>query len=219
MKKSHMIALSGISSAFALICVVASIYVEFLTLTFSVLSAVFISLPFTKNYWAGGILSYVVCSIIAFLIGNINSLPFILFFGAYAIIQWSIEYKLCPKIKNKIVKYLVAYTIKLAYLQIVVAILWFLANAVIPTLVVFGKEIKLTYLIFSLGSIPFFLLYDIMMHLVFKNLVYLIKKVIKDNKTTTTDDDFPDNSKPSVFEEDFLSSDNNDDDNNDNSND
>ena len=88
MKRSHIIALSGISCAMALICVVGSIYVEFMTLTFAVLAAVFVQMPLTQKYWVGGILSYVATSILAFVIGNINSLPFILFFGAYAIIQW-----------------------------------------------------------------------------------------------------------------------------------
>lgn len=190
MKKSRIIALSGISCALALICVVCSIYVEFMTLTFAVLSAIFVSLPFTKNSWAGGILAYITCSICAFFIGSINSLPFILFFGAYAILQWTIEYKLAPVLKNKVLKYTLCYLLKLAYLEIVVAILWFFANAVIPTIIIFGKKIEMTYMIFALGSIPLFLLYDLMMHLLFKNLKILINRIVKDASTTTTEEEF-----------------------------
>lgn len=189
MKRSRIIALSGISCAMSLICVVGSIYVEFMTLTFAVLSAIFLQMPLTQNYWLGGVLAYVSTSILAFLIGNINALPFILFFGAYAILQWLLEYKLQPKLSNKIVSYSVVYLIKIAYFEAIAAIIWFLFNALVPTLVIFGKAIKLTYLIIALAGIPIFLLYDIMMHLVFKNFAIIIKKVVnKTSKTTTPDD-------------------------------
>lgn len=189
MKRSHIIALSGISCAMALICVVCSIYVEIMTLSFAVLAAVCIQMPLTQKYWLGGILSYVATSIIAFLIGNINALPFVLFFGAYAIIQWGIEQKLYNLIKNKILKYTVGYVIKIAYFEIIIAVFWFLFNAIIPTFVLFGKTIKLTYLIISLAGIPFFLIYDILMHYIFKNFTFIINKIIKKTTRTTTPDD------------------------------
>ncbi|MDE6967629.1 MAG: hypothetical protein K2P12_03140, partial [Clostridia bacterium] len=146
MKRSHIIALSGISCALALICVTCSIYIEFMTLTFSILSAIFVSMPLTQNSFVGSVLTYVATGILAFLIGNIYGLPFILFYGAYALIQWLIEQKLYPLLKNKIVRFSVGYLLKLAYFEIIVAIIWFLASAIIPTLILFGKTIKLTYL-------------------------------------------------------------------------
>lgn len=184
-----MIALSGISCALALISVVGSMFVEFMTLTFAVLAAVFVSMPFTQKYWVGGIISYVATSIFAFLIGNINALPFILFFGAYAVVQWGIEQKLYPLIKNKILRYSVGYTIKLAYFEAIIAIFWFLFNSLIPTLTIFGKAIKLTYIIIALAGIPLFLLYDVMMHLLFKNFAVLINRIISKTSRTTTPDD------------------------------
>lgn len=204
MKKSYVIALSGISCALALICVVGAIYVEFMNLTFAVLAAIFVSMPLTQKSWVGGILSYISTSIFAFLIGNIRALPFILFFGAYAIIQWFIEQKLYPIIKNNIAKYSVGYVLKLGYFEAVIAIYWFLFNTLIPTLVIFGKTIKLTYLIIALAGIPIFLLYDLMMHLVFKNFTFIINKVIKKTTRTTTPDDIiydEKSKKENVFEE------------------
>ncbi len=204
MKKSYVIALSGISCALALICVVGSIFVEFMNLTFAVLAAIFVSMPLTQKSWVGGMLSYISTSIFAFLIGNINALPFILFFGAYAIIQWSIEEKLYPLLKNKIVKYSVGYILKLGYFEAVMAIYWFLFNALIPSFVLFGKTIKLTYLIIALAGIPIFLLYDLMMHLVFKNFTFLINRVVRKTTRTTTPDDIiydEQRKKQNVFEE------------------
>lgn len=189
-----MIALSGISCALALLSVVGSMFVEFLTLTFAVLSAVFVSMPFTQKYWVGGIITYVSTSIIAFLIGNINALPFILFFGAYAVIQWGIEQKLYPLIKNKIIRYSAGYLLKIAYFEGVIAIFWFLFNTLIPTLTIFGKAIELTYLIIALAGIPVFLLYDFMMHLLYKNFKIIISRVIQKTTRTTTPDDIMFNS-------------------------
>lgn len=191
-KRSKVIALAGISAAFALICEVGSMFFEPMTLTFAVLSAIFISLPFVKDFWLGGVLAYVVCSICAFFIGNIQSVPFIVFFGAYAVVQWAIEYKFMPIINQKWLKYLVGYTFKLAFLEVAVAIIWFLAGAVIPTLIFLGKEIKLTYLIFSLGSIPFFILYDLLMHFVFINLKKLLKRILREDDNVVSDDDIKD---------------------------
>ncbi len=194
MKRSHIIALSGISCALALICVVGSIFVEFMTLTFAVLSAICVSIPLTQNYWVGGMLSYISTSIFGFLIGNINALPFIIFFGAYAIIQWIIEQKLYPLIKNKMVRFSACYLIKIAYLEAVIAVFWFLFNTLIPTFTLFGKTIKLTYLIIALAGIPIFLLYDLMMHLLFKNFVILINRAVRKASKTTTPDDIVYNS-------------------------
>ncbi len=216
MKRSHIIALSGISCAMALICVVGSIYVEFMTLTFAVLAAVFVQMPLTQKYWVGGILSYVATSILAFVIGNINSLPFILFFGAYAIIQWGLEEKLYPLIKNKILRYTAGYAIKIIYFEAIIAIFWFLFNALIPVLTIFGKEIKLTYLIISLATIPIFLLYDLLMHLVFKNFTIIINKVVKKTTKTTTPDDIMYNSEEEKKDDIFTNLDNKNDNNNEN---
>lgn len=206
MKRSHIIALSGISCALALICVTCSIYIEFMTLTFSILSAIFVSMPLTQNSFVGSVLTYVATGILAFLIGNIYGLPFILFYGAYALIQWLIEHKLYPLLKNKIVRFSVGYLLKLAYFEIIVAIIWFLASAIIPTLILFGKTIKLTYLIISLAGIPVFLLYDTMMHLLFRNFKVLIARVVKKTCKTTTPDDIMynsenDNKTNDIFEE------------------
>lgn len=189
MKKSHIIALSGISCALAFICEVGSIYVEFMTLTFAVLAAVFVSMPLTQNYWVGGILAYIATSIFSFLVGNINSLPFILFFGAYALIQWAIEQKLFPIIKNVFVKYSVGYLLKIAYFEVIVAIVYFCFKALIPPLILFGKTIELTYLILSLAGIPIFLLYDLMMHLLYTNFAYIVTRIVKKTSKTTTSDD------------------------------
>ncbi len=205
MKRSRIIAIAAVSSALALLCVTASIYIEIMSLTFATLSAIFVILPLTKKSWMASILVYIVVALSAFFIGGpIGSAPFIIFFGLYAVIQRAIEDVFMPwmektatiKLKhgreNKTIgvalKYTFGYLIKLIYLQIALVILWFALSTVTPIVIFFGAEIKLTYLIFSLGSIPLFLLYDLMMMLVFKNMKYIVNKKIPDTGTTTTDD-------------------------------
>lgn len=239
MKKSREIALAGISSALALMCVSASMFIQPMTLSFATLSAIFILLPLTKKSWMGSILSYIVVALCAFFIGGIiMSAPFIIFFGFYAVLQRAIEELFMPWVqkiasfKNKsennstvgvVLKYVFGYIVKLGYLQIALAILWFATSAIIPEFNFFGLEITLTYLIFALGAIPLFLLYDLMMKLVYKNLKFIINKKIPDsNKTTTSEDrlfdsskddnsdstndivEIPENSEKDDFEDDFI---------------
>lgn len=200
-KRSRVIALAGISSAFTIICITASIYFEPMTLTFSVLSGIFVSLPFTKDYFVGGVLSYVVSSICAlFLGGNILlGIPFIVFFGAYSIISYAIEYKLAPRLKNKLLKYSISYVLKLIYFEIAIAIIWFSMSAIIPSLIIFGNEIKLSYLILSLAGIPLFILYDIMMHYVFVSLKYVVNKRVKDVDVIEDSEDIKEGNKKDIF--------------------
>lgn len=87
------IALSGVSAALAIVFILGAVYVPNLTLSFYVFSAIAISLPLLKNLIISSILSYVVASIVAFLLVSINAMPFILFFGLYAIISWLLDFK------------------------------------------------------------------------------------------------------------------------------
>ena len=83
---SYEIALSAVSAAIAILAVVAQAYVDALTIALNVIAALAINLPLTKGMWKGGIMSFVVSSIVSFLIVNIQSLPFIMLFGSYAIL-------------------------------------------------------------------------------------------------------------------------------------
>ncbi len=89
-------------------------------------------------------------------------------------------------------------------------------NALIPVLTIFGKEIKLTYLIISLATIPIFLLYDLLMHLVFKNFTIIINRVVKKTTKTTTPDDIMYNSEEEKKDDIFANSDDRNDNNNEN---
>lgn len=176
--RSHQIALAGVSSALSLIAFTLSYYVKPVTLGFSVLAAVFLMIPLTKDYWLGGILSYVAVSIISFFIGNIKSIPFIIFFGLYAIVQWGLDIAFFRVEKiSKPIKYVITWIIKLAYFQLVVFISWEFLQIMIADINIFG--LKMTYLILSLGGTVVFILYDILMHFVFKNLKWFINKYIK----------------------------------------
>lgn len=177
-RKSHEIALSGVSSAFAIIALTLAIFVEPLTLTFNVVAGLFTILPLTKGYWKGAILSYIVISIVGFFMGNLNSVPYIAFFGFYAILQWVLDTYF---VKIKLNKYLVnilEWIIKLAYFQLVIFIFWTFLQAFIADINFFSLD--MTYFIVSILGTVLFTVYDIMMHFVFKNLKWFIDKKIKD---------------------------------------
>ena len=181
-RRSHIVALSGISSALSIISIVLACYVEPLTISLMVLSAVFLMLPLTKGYWLGSLIAYVVASIVSFFIVNINALPFILFFGLYVPIQWLLDFKLSNKIKNKWLRLTIFWIIKIAFFEIVICACWFLMQTVIAEMHIFGHSI--TYLIISLGLLPIFIVYDILMHCVYINVKHNIESKIEDNNNS-----------------------------------
>lgn len=186
-RKSHIIALAGISSALSIISIVLACYVEPLTISFMVLSGIFLMLPLTKGYWIGSLIGYVVSGIVSFFIVNINALPFILFFGLYVPVQWILDFKLSDKFKNKWLRLALFWIIKIAFFEIVICACWFLMQAVIAEMHIFGHSI--TYLIVSLGLLPIFIMYDLLMHCVYVNVKRIIDSKIIDSKSADCESD------------------------------
>lgn len=177
-KGAKEIALSGISSAMAIIAVTAAVFVEPLTITMNVIAGLFIMLPLTKNYWKGSIMSYIVSSIAAFFIGNINSIPFIVFFGVYSIILWALDFKFIQVKQLPLwLIYLISWIIKIAFFQLVIFIVWTFMNVVVIEMNFFG--LKITYWLVTVIGTVFCVLYDILMHFVYFYLKKFVDTKIK----------------------------------------
>lgn len=185
-RRSHIVALSGISSALSIISIVLACYVEPLTISLMVLSGIFLMLPLTKGYWIGSVIGYVVSSVASFFIVNINALPFILFFGLYVPLQWILDFKLFNKPSNKWLRLILFWIIKIAFFEVVVCACWYLMQTIIADMHIFGQSI--TYLIISLGLLPLFVLYDILMHCVYVNVKRIVDSKIIDTKSADCDD-------------------------------
>lgn len=180
-KGAKEIALSGISAAFALIAMAGAVYIKFSTVTMFVLAGVFTMLPLTKGYWKGSIMCFIVVSILGFLMGNIRSLPYIIFFGIFAIFQWVIDIIVIGNHKlDKIPKWTkiaVGYLVKLGVLQLSIYLLWLTAHIIFAEMNIFGLEIK--YWMVAVFGMPLYVAYDVLMHFVFVNLKKFIDKRIK----------------------------------------
>ena len=127
MKKrySYEIALSAVSAAIAVIAVVAQAYVDALTIALNIIAALAINIPLTKGMWKGAIMSFVVSSLIGFLIVNINALPFIMLFGSYAILSWLLDFKFYKVEKlPKALKIIVITVIKIGYYALMFWACW-----------------------------------------------------------------------------------------------
>lgn len=180
MKKisSYSIALSGMSCALATIFLVIAIFIPVAKIAMYSIAGLCVSLPLTKNLWASGILAYVVSCIIGFIVGNINAIPYIVFFGAYAIILPLLDVKFYKW--NKIPLWLcitIIAIIKTGYYLLAFYLAFTLMKIVIGDIALFGWKWSF-WLLAGMGYIAF-ILYDIVYRFTFKNLTVFVEKYIK----------------------------------------
>ena len=77
-------------------------------------------LKLIKKNFIASLFSYVVASLVAFFVGSIKLLPFIMLFGLYAIIQWLLDFYMYPKLEiNKWIKIAINVVIKIIYFGLV----------------------------------------------------------------------------------------------------
>ena len=168
MKKSQVIALSGISTALAVTFVMLAVYIQPLTITFYVLSAIAMMLPLCKNSYKGAFLSCVATIILTMSIATIKALPFAIFFGPYTIISILL---------NKKVKWYISVPIKIGWFNLVLYILYLVTGLIV---IDFSKlSFTLEYWAIALIGTALFMLYDLLMAYVFRALSYLVTKYIK----------------------------------------
>lgn len=171
------IALSGISSALAIIFVIGAIYISFATIPCYVLAAISISLPLIKKNFIASLLSYVVASLVAFFVGSIKLLPFIMFFGLYAIIQWLLDFYMYPKLQiNKWIKIAINVVIKIIYFGLVFWGIYALMNLTLTDFNILNINWTMPLLIFVCFIL--FVLYDIIYREIFKLMTRLLEKRI-----------------------------------------
>ena len=168
MKHSSVIALSGISTALAIVFVVMAVYIEPMTLSFYVLSAIATMLPITKGSYKGAMLSCIATIILSVSIATVKALPFAIFFGPYTIVALVLSKKL---------KWYFAYPIKLIWFNLVLYILYLVVGLVVIDFSQLGFELE--YWTIALVGSVLFLVYDYMMQYIFRVLKYLVDKRIK----------------------------------------
>ena len=169
------VALSGISAALAIVFVIGAIYVSFATLPFYILGALAVSLPLIKKNIIASILSYVVASLVAFFVGNIRMLPFVMFYGLYAIIQWLLDFYMYENWNiNKWIKISIDIVVKIAYFALVFWGLYALMNLTLADFSVLGIEWTMPLLVFA--CFVAFVIYDLLYREVFKLMKRLLEK-------------------------------------------
>ena len=168
MKKSQVIAISGISTALAVTFVMLACYIEPMTITFYVLSAIAMMLPICKDSYKGAFLSCVATIILTMSIATIKALPFAIFFGPYTIISILLSKK---------VKWYISLPIKLGWFNLVLYILYLVTGVLVIDFSQLGFTLE--YWAIALIGSALFILYDLLMDYVFKALKYLVAKYIK----------------------------------------
>ena len=171
------VALSGISAALAIIFIVGAIYIPVATAFFYLLSALSISLPLIKRQLISSILAYVAAALLAFFVGHIKLLPFVFFYGLYAIITWILDFYLYEKMTfNKWLKIVIIVLLKTIYFALVFFGLYTLMGLTLTDFEVLNITWSMPLLIACAYIV--FILYDIIYREIFKLMQRVISKRI-----------------------------------------
>ena len=170
------VALSGVSAALAIIFVFCAIYVYFATLSFYVLAAISVSLPLMRKNFIAATLSYFVSGLVAFFVGNIQMMPYILFFGLYSLVSWLLDFYFYEKINiNKWIKIAINVVIKIGFFALIFWGIYVLMNLTVAD---FSNLMITNFWILVLIAFFVFVLYDIIYREIFKLLSKLITRRI-----------------------------------------
>lgn len=206
MRRSYNIALSALSSAVAVIAIVAQAYVSTLTIAINIVAALAVSLPLTKNCLSGAVFSYIVAGLIGFFVVNLKALPFIMLYGLYAILQYVLDFLFYNKAKiNKYIKIAIIIFVKIIYFLLAFWGCVSLMKVVVADIALFNINWSMPLFI-ALGFVCF-CIYDPFYRWVFINFKKIVGKYIKgedmrkrnnehnikndsqDNKTNNDNDD------------------------------
>ena len=179
MRRSYKIALAAVSSAIAVIAVVAQAYVSTVSIAVCVIAALAISLPLTQKSIGGAVFSYVAAGLIGFFAVNIKALPFIMFYAPYAIITYALDFVFYTSAKVKLPKWAkiaVITVVKLGFFGAAFYGCLTLMKVVVTDIAIFG--IKWTMpLLMALGFIAF-CVYDPLYRFVFINMSRIVNKYV-----------------------------------------
>lgn len=181
MRRSYKIAIASVSCAIAVIAVVAQAFISTLSIAISVVAALAISLPLTQKSVVGAIFSYVAAGLIGFFAVNIKALPFIMFYGPYAIIAYLLDFVFYPKVKlPKWLKIVIITIVKLGFFAATFYGCLMLMKVVIADITLFG--FKWTLPLLMLAGLVCFCVYDPLYRFVFVNLRRVVTRYVKGNR-------------------------------------
>lgn len=168
-------ALAGLGAALAILFVTLAYLIRNLSLSLTVIAAVGVMMPLTKNYYKEALLTAIASCIIGFFIVNINIISYVLASSFYIIftIFWD----------NKKFNKTIGYCIKTAYSILTFFILYKAVNLITIDFTLIPQLGNLhpfvLYLILNIVFIIAFLIYDIVIIRAYIYLKKLVAKVVK----------------------------------------
>ncbi len=169
MKDSKVIALSGLSSAFALIFLIIGGYFPTFDISCLFMASLMVMIPLAKNTIKGAILCYISVFLLSFIFtfGHFEiSIAYGLFFGLHPIVNYLQV--------NKIKKTWIIKVIKVIWFLIVAFLMFYLLKMFIVENEFINKFLPIVILI---GGSVFFVMYDFVMLRFQKNLNVVIKRL------------------------------------------
>lgn len=186
----YSIALAGISAGLALLLVWLGVITNYTTIAFFVAASLAVVVPLTKKYYVSSIIAYAVSAGLSFVVtGNIISvIGYIIYFAPTAI--------LTGVFCNLKLKLWLQLIIKLVFINIVLAILYFLFGSIIISQDV--VEIKY-WMVAVIGSICLILI-DILVQVCYKQINILMGKVLRNNQPKESEKDIEEDEKEDPFD-------------------
>ncbi|NCA67167.1 MAG: hypothetical protein EOM87_03780 [Clostridia bacterium] len=189
---SYEIAISGISTALAVSCIVLSFYLPVMTLTFYALSGIVLMLPLIVESLRGVILTFLASAILGFLFTNyIAILPFIFIFGSGTIVMY-----ICEKYFNK--KLYFSIPVKIVFINLALFGIYSLMGFEQIAGVLARIGINAMYIWIALIATTIYLAYDFLLqkilHYLKRRMSKLLKNRINNDKNIGNGD--PDDNDP-----------------------
>lgn len=211
----YSIALAGISSAVALLMVWLGVIVRFSTVAFFIAAGIALYVPLSQRYYLSSIFAYFVSAGLSLLIaGDIFSvMGYVIYFGPMAILTG-----ILLNFKHKI-KWYFALIIKIVYINIALALLYFVCN----TIMIDSSVIeKLDYWVIAIVGTILLVAIDYVLQFVYTRLGTIVGKSLRkisksqpSQNLPADDDDAPSGENPfDEFESLNEFNDSDDDDNN-----
>ncbi len=210
----YEVALSGISTALALLLVWLSVVVRYGTIGFYVAACVALLVPLTNKYYFATICAYIASSLLAFaIVGDIFTIAgFVVYFAPISIAS-AIMF-------DKKVKWYIAIPVKAVYINLALAFLYYVAGTIMISADVMDKVPY--YLVAIVGTI-ILLAIDFVVDYVYKTMKPIVsralRKVTKNDDVVESVDEVNDDINVFDFEENEIENAENSDDNAENSDD
>lgn len=166
----YEVALAGISAALALLLVWLSVVVRYGTIGFYVAACIALLVPMTNKYYFSTICAYIVSSLLAFaIVGDIFTISgFVVYFAPISIASGIML--------EKKVKWFISIPVKIVYINLALAFLYFVAGTIMINADLIGK---IPYYLVAIVGTVILIAIDFILSYAYKTMKPILSKALR----------------------------------------